>query len=412
MRIAACLLLAASCASLALADEWTHWRGPNYTGAAEARGLPAEFDAETNVRWRAALPGPGESTPVSADGRIFLTARMGNDLLGVCIDHATGKTLWTFKFGEAPEKTRDRMVSCSPVTDGRHVWFLFANTDLACVNVAGDRQVWRRNLREDFGEYRLLFGYAASPLLVDGRIYVAMINQGGQSYVLAVDARTGETAWKTNRDTEARGETRDSYSSPVPVKLGDATGIVVAGADVVTCHAAADGEEVWRFRYHPGSQAGRLVPTVAIEDGVMVGVRARGQGAYAADLSKAVPELLWQASADSPDVASPILHDGLAYVLDGEKKRLHCLAARTGEKVWTAELGARAPFWASPTLADGKIYCVSKRGEFRCVSAGRDGGEVLSQFSLDQRDCIATPVVVGDTLLVRTPAELICVAAE
>jgi hypothetical protein len=403
------VLIALCLSSVALAAEWPHWRGPNHNGTADADGLAAEFGEDRNVRWRVELPGIGEGTPVCANGRIYLPAYRDGDLLGACLDHATGEVLWIAELGKGERDRKERLVSCSPVTNGQNTWFAFSNGDVVCVDADGQEQ-WRLNLRERYGKFKMLFTYSASPLLVGDRLYIGMMVISGTDYVLCLDAETGETVWRTIRKTDAKGETQDSYASPVPLDLdGVRTGIVTAGGDLVTCHSAEDGKELWRFQYDQGARNNRLVPTVAIENGLLVGVRPRGDGAFVLDVTGPEPKRLWQADGGSPDVASPILHEGLIYIIDDKQKALRCVEARTQEELWSRRLGVRAPIWASPTLADGKVYCMSKRGEFRVVSAGRQGGQALAQVELKERDCLASPAVVGDTVLVRTPKELICV---
>jgi outer membrane protein assembly factor BamB len=273
--------------------------------------------------------------------------------------------------------------------------------------------VWQKNLVKDYGKIKLLWGYSASPLLIDERLFISVIHQGGPSYLLCLDAASGKELWKVDRRDKATGESRDSYSSPVPLTVAGRQAVVVAGADIVTCHAAEDGSELWRFAYHPKSmRSGRLVPTVVIDEGVLVGMGAKSRGSYAYDVSGPTPQKLWADDGHTPDVASSVLADGLLYVLNGERKHLTCCEARTRKELWQVKLGGRGPYWASPTLVDGKLYCINTDGDARVVSAGGDGGKLLASFRLEGGKALSTPAVVDGTVLVRVGQALLCAGGK
>jgi len=238
------------------AGDWPHWRGPFLNGSSDEKNLPDKWSQTENVTWVIDLPGPGSATPVIAGGKVFIssTDKNNNDLLAMCFDARNGEELWRKKLGESGRNVpRNNLATPSPVTDGRHVYFIYGSGDLAGLDIEGNI-LWSRNLEEEYGNISLKYGYSSSPLLYDNKLYILVLRRhtayrtprstGLDSFILAVDAGTGTNIWKQPRQTDAREETQDSYSSPILYQGTGPPELLVIGASNVTSNDAVTGKEL------------------------------------------------------------------------------------------------------------------------------------------------------------------------
>jgi len=163
----------------------------------------------------------------------------------LAFDRKTGQLLWDRSIGQGklPANKLHNMATPTPVSDGQHIWAMFGTGDLACLEPDGSF-VWQRNLVKEYGEYKTNHGYGSSPMLYDGKLFIACMHQG-PSYLVAVDAATGKNAWKTERNLGPKDEAQDSYSSPILVQTGGKTEVVLAGAESVNAYNPADGQQTW-----------------------------------------------------------------------------------------------------------------------------------------------------------------------
>ncbi len=224
----------------ATAQEWAQFRGPNGTGISATRNLPLEFGPQKNVLWKTPLP-QGHSSPVLGTDRIFVTGFEGNHLFTIALDRATGKELWK---KEVPRGREDHLqkpnnpASPSPVTDGQNVFVFFQDFGMLAYDKNG-RELWRVPL----GPFNSAFGLAASPILVEDKV-ILPCDQDTNSFMIAVDKKTGRTKWKINRPGVISG-----YSTPILYKPKDGgTQIIVAESFQLAAYAVATGEKVWWVR--------------------------------------------------------------------------------------------------------------------------------------------------------------------
>lgn len=401
--------------------DWPHWRGPTMNGvAAEAGGLPTEWGPEANVLWRQPLPGPAGSTPVIAGDRLFLTTPDGPELLLCAFDADSGEPLWrrTVTTGEKTMRGDEgNLASPSPSTDGRHIVTAMGDGQLACYTVAGD-PVWKFSLSERLTPLDIQFGYASSPILQDGHVYVQWLHGDGdpataEARVACFDLVTGDTVWAVKRETGAKKECEHAYSSPVLVD-----GVLIThGADAVVAYDTATGEERWRLggfnppgSYHPTL---RFVTSPAVGEGLLIAPSAK-KGQLAAlrlggegDQTGGEREA-WRLDQGTPDVPSPVVADGLVY-LCSENGNLACHDAVTGERLYRKRTVSDR-FRASPLLAGGNLYVTSRSGVVTVVRAGRDF-EILAKNDLGEA-MSSSPVPHHGRLYLRTFEALWAIGAE
>jgi outer membrane protein assembly factor BamB len=399
------LLLALILCSPVFAGDWPQWRGPNLNGFTDAAGLPDKLDPATNLVWSMPLPGQVSASPVVAGGKVFVSTIDDNQkLLAICLDDQTGKPLWQKQIGSAFDSNeRNNQGSPSPVTDGKNVWFYFGSGDLAAFDAAG-KPLWSRNIQKDYGEFQIKWLYASSPLLFDGKLYVQVLHSGDDSYLLAIDPLTGKTLWKQARTNDAIAESRESYATPIPASPNGKPEVVLIGGDAVTAHDAETGRELWRvtgYNARKNAQWRSIASVLPIDGMIIACAPQRGPVLGIQDgPDTASARVAWSTQQITSDVCVPLAMDHSAYVLLGERRKLVCIDPTTGKQKWSGSLPSDSVFRASPTGADGKIYCISESGDAFVLAA--DHFQILSQTSLGGRPCHASIAVSDGRVFVRT----------
>ena len=418
---AAMLLLGFGVAGSLRAENWPHWRGPRLTGVSEEKDLPTQWSPTENIAWKLPLPGPAGSTPVVWDDRIYLTTTDDDELFLCCVS-TQGKQLWQRRLGGVNRSIRGdegNLASPSPCTDGRNVWALVGNGALACFDRQGE-QVWEVDLQSRYGRLQLQYGYTSTPVLDQGRLYLQWIHGDRdaatrEAKVICLDGATGAELWQQMRPSDAHDECEHSYASPTLYRDEQGAFLITHGADYVVAHALDDGRELWRCggmnspgNYHPTL---RFVASPAIGDqlivvptakrGPVLGLRPHGRG----DITDSSTYVAWRYPDSTPDVPSPLIHDGLVY-LCRENGNLLCLDANSGAELYH-ERTVRDRHRASPVLADGKLYLTSRGGIVTVVRAGREF-EILAQNDM-QEEITASPVISNGTIYLRTFESLLAI---
>lgn len=392
-------LAALAAAGAAWASEWPNWRGPDRNGYSSHAGLPLEWshdgDSERNVVWKLPLPDRSGSTPIVVGKRIFLNVAEGDDLFLWMVDADSGEPVWQRRVGGGNRfQRKHNMSSPSPVTDGERVWVLTGTGALQAYDLDGE-PLWARELEQDYGRFGLNHGYGSSALLWQGVLYVPVLHgmkTDDPSYILAIDASSGETIWRQERLTEARMESPDAYITPALVESGDGLVLVINGGDVATGHDLASGRELWRVEgFNPRDSPMYRVVASPVSAGDLVFVPTRVSPMKALRLGAGgEPEILWETDR-GPDVPTPAT-DGETLYLLRDNGLLSRLDAATGAPDWENQRLEPGTYSASLLVADGKIYATSEDGVTTVV---RDGPEF---------EILATNQVEGFTLSSLAPA--------
>ena len=399
------------------ADNWQQWRGMHNDGISKETEAPIQWSQTENVKWRLPLPGEAASTPIIWEDKIFLTSAEQDALVLMCVS-IDGKELWKRTLGHGNRSVRGgegNSAAPSPVTDGEHVWAFLGTGDLACYDFEGN-QVWHTNLADRYGKFNLYFVMSTTPLVDKDRLYIHLIHSNAW-VVLALDKMTGKEIWKHNRESDATDECEQAYTSPILYRDAAREYLVVHGADYVTAHSLEDGSEIWRcgglnpeagynpslrFVATPVATEGLIVVPSA-KNGPVLGIDPAAQG----DITDSKWQR-WKLRRGTPDVPSPLIHEGLVY-LSGEKGGLTCLDAVTGERLYR-EPTHRYQHRASPVYANGFIYLTSRDGVVTVVKAGREFEIVASN---DMGEVIAaSPAIADGTLYLRSYQALYAIGGE
>ena len=400
---------------------WPQFRGPNSSGLGGGKP-PVEFGPDKNVRWKTAV-GPGLSSPIIWEGRIFLTEFDPDkkQLATLCIDRSTGKILWRRAVSpEQIEKVHEisSPAGSTPVTDGERVYVYFGSYGLLCYDLSGNLK-WERRFPMPENPY----GAVASPILV-GELLV-LNHQGKDAYLLAVNRRNGQTVWKTDRSMFQYG-----WSTPVHWRHDGIDEIVVLGGDFkpnqrLMAYNLADGAERWWVgglppcgKSTPVIGGGLLffaAPDIILEEAAerrnpqraaqiyannsanVIAVRPGGKG----EVSQT--NVAWSERKGVPGVPSPLYYNGRLYTfLNGGI--VFSRVAKTGELVYSGRLGAPGFYYSSPVAADNKIYIASEEG----VVVVLDAGEQLKVLATNKLDgsILATPALAQGNIYVRTENSL------
>lgn len=397
------------------ADSWPNWRGPSSNGVAPGKSYPTTWSTSQNMKWKVELPGPGASTPIVWNDRIYLTLGKEGKNSVLALDRS-GKTAWqTTLDAERPGKHKKATGSnSSPTTDGQHVYAYFKSGTLAALDLSG-KVVWEQNLQKLYGEDTLWWDLGTSPVLTQQHVVVAVM-QTGPSYLAAFDKLTGKPAWKQDRNLDAPSEAAQSYSTPVVVDENGKQTLVVLGADHVTAHAAETGKELWRVGgLNPtGHQYFRSIASPVVANGIVVAPYARGATVTgiklggSGDVTKS--HVVWTKQGAGTDVPTPVANGQRAYVCT-DKGELTCLDVQTGKVLWSGQTEKnRFAFSASPILADGKVYLTREDGKVFVIADGSEF-KVLAGNELDGETCVATPVFIDGQILIRTLNHLYCIGS-
>ncbi len=389
-----------------LQANWPRFRGWDGRGIVQDR-LPSDWQIETGegILWKTEVPLPGNSSPILWEDRIFLTGADQQTREVFCFDASTGQLVWRKEVPGTPESTAEvpkvmeatGYAAPTPVTDGRRVYAIFANGDLAALDFEG-RVRWARSL----GIPKNSYGHASSLAMYQDRLIVQFdqgIRDEELSRLFALDAATGRTIWQHVRDVP------NSWSSPIVMYVDDQAQIITCADPWVKANSPADGSLLWQadnLRGDVGPSPVFVGHTVyaANEFPGVAAIRADGQG----DVSQT--HLLWEADLGAPDTASPLATEELV-LLVASYGILTCYdAVEGGDPLW--ELDFDASFVSSPTLVGDQILLLGEDGEFYVVEATAEEGQIVAENHLGE-PCVTSPIVSNGRIIVRGEHHLICI---
>lgn len=467
-------LLIASFATIAIAakpatdaqQQWGHWRGPLANGVAPQGNPPSKWDAETNVKWKTAIPGRGSASPVVWGDRIFLLTavdtgrtddaveqtaaqepaeaaaeespreegrpergRFGRGDRGgrggrggpfggggpktyqqytvVCVDRASGDILWQKVAREAlpleAGHDTNTHASASATTDGQRVYCSFGSHGIYAYDFDG-KLIWEKDLGDM--QTRNGFGEGASPTIYRDTLIVPWDQESG-SFITALDAATGEEKWKEPRDEVT------TWNTPLVVEAAGKTQVIVNGSNRTRSYDLATGEEIWQC----GGQATNPIASIVELDGVvyaMTGHRGSAVIAISLDSEGDVTDtdaVVWESDLGGPYVPSPLLYGERLYFTKSSNGILSCVNARDGKPLIDQKrLAGVENIYASPVGAAGRVYITGRDGT-TLVIRDADELEVLATNTVGE-PVDASPAIVGDELFIRGENHLFCISEK
>ncbi|SPE61417.1 Pyrrolo-quinoline quinone (modular protein) [Verrucomicrobia bacterium] len=385
-----------------LEKNWPCFRGADANGASSFTNMPLKWDPNTGsgIGWKVAVPAGGFSSPIAWNGRVFLSGGDAARHEVLCFSGQTGQILWRqavtdvpgspAKPVEVPESSG--VAAATMATDGRRVYAVFANGDLAAYSLEG-KLAWSKG----FGALKNPYGHASSLVTWEGRLIV-QLDQGeseeGKSRLYALDGRTGQVLWQQPRKVPS------SWASPIVFEAAGKTQVVALALPWAISYSATDGTELWRVE----CLSGEVLPSPTLADGrlfvaspseKLLAIRPDGQG----DVTKT--HVVWTTEANIPDIASPVSNGELVFTLSGAGV-LTAFDAKDGKKQWEHDFDM--DFHASPGLAASRLYLFSQKGTALVVEAARQFREL---FRTEMGDSFhASPAFVSDGIVLRGATNL------
>lgn len=429
------------CSAHLSAENWPQWRGPGGQGISRETKLPAAWTPEKNIAWKVEVPGRGHSAPVVWNDRVFITTAIEGaavpgakaiehidagkpflhpDSMGadrkqtykvMAYDGRTGKLLWERTSWEgAPFDNRHRkgsFASPSVATDGKLVFAYFGAEGVYAYDVNGG-PVWKTSV----GKVKTLgLGAASSPVLYRDLVILQCDDDDGrESAIVALDTRTGKERWRTKRPVQV------SWSTPVLVEApstgsGQAarTELVTNGTEWIIAYDPATGKELWRTKgvesnaiHTPIVGDGVVIVTAGFPAKKTIAIRPGGSG----DVTNTA-RILWTYAKGTAYVVSPILYEGLVYLVN-DRGVITAMDARTGDIRYE---GGRVPvpasFMGSPVAADGRILMTSEDGDTFVIRAGPKH-EVLATNSVGE-PVYTTPAISNGRIYIRGEKHLFAI---
>jgi len=386
---------------------WPRFRGPNGQGIGEAATIPVQW-TEKDYNWKVELPGGGHSSPVVWGEKVFVTcadAKTAKRIL-LCLSTKDGHTLWKREYPSevCHLNSLSSFAVTTPPVDAHRVYFSWGTPDnQPIVALTHDgKEVWRA----DLGPFKSQHGHGPSPALLDGLLVVPGEQLEG-SYLIALDAATGSTRWRTQRR-----DVKAAYSTPCVwcPDGGAAQLIFTSTAHGISSIDPAAGKVNWEAaEVFPQSQ--RVVSSPVIAGDLILGTcgtGGRGRSVVAvrppAAGSGAKAEVAWEIMKDAPYVPTGVTHGGLVFMWS-ERGTVHCIRAAGGEIVWKEQVGGN--YFGSPVRVGDRLYCISMQGDVVVVAA-TEQYKFLAKNPLGEKSQ-ATPAVAGGRMYLRTWSHLISI---
>ncbi|MHC4876954.1 MAG: sulfatase-like hydrolase/transferase [Planctomycetota bacterium] len=410
---------------------WHQWRGPEANGVSRTAKPPLEWSEDRNIKWKVAIEGQGNASPIIWGDKVFVltainTGRVDPSLpkpedqpkrvFGIkhpntfyrfevlCLDRHTGKELWRQTASEhVPHEGTHHdadFASASPTTDSERLYCWFGSAGLYCYDLDGKR-LWERNLGKAYVGASL--GEGCSPVVHDDRVIIVR-DHARQSTIEVLDAKSGNTVWKKNRDEP------NAWATPRVIEHSGKTQVITAASKMVRSYDLDTGDIIWQC----SGLTGNVTPCPVVEDGVvycMSGYEGYSLLALPLDAQGDISDsdnIIWSKDKGTPYVPSPVLYDGLLYFTQSNQGILTAVDSRSGDTVIER---TRLPdifnMYSSPVGADGRVYFTGRNGT-TLVSKRSGKLEVLATNKLDD-EFNSSPAIVGTQLFLRGRKSLYCI---
>ncbi len=407
--------------------DWPSWRGAGGTGVAAAEeDPPTHWTTEFGVKWKAPLPGPGNSSPIVIGERIFLTqfSPESRERLLLCFDASDGKELWRHaEVADVDEWTHPSNPLCaaSPVSNGSVVLCFFGQPGLFCFDLDG-KVLWNKS----WGTPQHLFGGGPSPVLVND-IVVVTFGPGVEQFYAGLSVVDGAELWRIDmprvdavnplegpnapplpKETDLR-DPFGSWATPVVLNLETGVEVILTMPGELRGVAPETGETLWtctgpaeQVLGSPAFGAGVL----ALQGGTAMAIKPGGRG----DVGET--QVQWTMKNDPARIGSPIIVGDYLFgiTMNGI---VDCSRISDGERLWRERMsdgGANGGSWGSLVAANGRIYALTQSGTTYVFEAASTY-KPLSINPLGEATN-ASPAIAGMAIYIRTNNHLWCISTN
>ena len=417
-----CFIITVAVVTPTLGENWPGWRGPRGDGSSLDAAPPKRWNGETgeNIAWKVPMPGLGHASPVVWNDRVFLASCLveSGERVLICFSRRSGKQLWqqtVFQGGLEVIHPLNSFASGTPATDGERVYVGFleaSDKQVVAPNVGSERLInpgeivvaaYDMGGKQEWvvrvGDFVSAHGFSSCPVLFKDMVIING-DHDGDSYLVALDKKTGEERWRTMR----RHKTR-SYATPIIREIDGRIQMVLSGSQCVTSFNPQDGSRNWEIDGPTQQFVASMVydgklffMTCGYPDYHVMGIRPDGQG------NVTDSHIAWQHSLARCYVPSPVVLKGFLLVAD-DRGTVNCFDAKDGTVVWKERLGSH--YSASLVHANGLAYFLADDGITKIVRPGKKL-EVVAENPLGEH-CIASPAISDGQLLIRGEKHLFCI---
>lgn len=400
-----CTLLVLAASHLQ-ADNWPVWRGPRGDGTSSEKNIPTEWSGSSNVVWKTEVPGLGHASPVVWKDKIFTVTCLpkSEERVLVCFDRNNGELLWQQAVIKSPLERKHSLnshASSTPATDGKLIYVAFLEINkmvVAAYDLSG-KQKWL--VRP--GVFSSQHGFCSSPLLFKDKVIVNG-DHDGESYIVALDRKTGETLWKTPRQNKTR-----SYCAPLIREMAGRTQMTLSGDKSCASYDPNDGKLIWiidgpteQFVASPvySEKCKLLFFSGGYPDHHIIAVNPDGKG------NVTDTKIVWRTHKGVAYVPSPII-EGDYFLIVSDSGVAHCFEAATGKLQWQERTGEQH---ASLVSANGQVYFLNDDGVTYVIKPGPEF-QLTAKNELGER-CFASPAISNGQLFIRGDRHLFCIGRK
>ena len=402
-RLLALWVIGVALGTAAKAEDWPCWRGPRLDGTSHERNLPLHWSSQSNVVWKAALPGVGHASPIVCRERIFIISALpeSEQRQLFCLDRATGHTLWQQTVLAAPlehKHSLNSFASSTLATDGSLIFTAFLDRDrmyVAAYDFAGNKK-WGVHP----GPFASRHGFCSSPILYRDKV-ILNGDHDGDSYLVALSRADGHVLWKTPREHHTR-----SYCAPLIGEIGGRAQMVLSGDKCVASYDPDSGALRWmmdgpteQFVASPvySQVCGLIFITGGFPDHHILAIRPDGSG------NVTQTHIAWRTTQGAAYVPSPIV-EGDYFLVISDSGVAHCFDAASGKLHWKERLGEEH---ASFVSAEGLVFALNDKGVMNIIKPGPQF-ERIAQNEIGER-CFASPAISGEQIFLRGESHLYCI---
>ncbi len=389
-------------AATAQAETWPGWRGPRGDGTSIEKNVPIKWDP-ADAYWKTELPGKGHASPIVWGGRIFTVTALPEtkERVLLCLDRNTGRILWQRTVVQGPlEKLHkeNSYASGTPATDGERIYVTFRVGDdivVAAHDFSSGKQLWLVRPGTHSGEW----GFSNEPVLFKDKVIVDGDSKG-ESFLIALGRKDGKTLWRKNRSNKGI-----SYSAPLIREMAGRIQLIQCGDRCVASFDPDTGEQLWKvdgpseeFVASPvySEKAGLVFVSSSWPKRFLLAIRPDGKG------NVTETHIAWQDTKGAPYVPSMIVADDFLLSVNTAGTAF-CYEAATGQVLWQQKLGRHH---ASPVLVDGRIFFINDNGQVNVIKPDREF-KCIATYELGEL-CYASPAVSDGQVIVRGFQHLFC----
>ncbi len=421
---------------------WHYWRGPHATGKAVNANPPTTWSEKENIRWKVPIPGLGHATPIIWKDKIYIQTAVQGEMANpesteeetqpdesqtrrrrgrrgdrnrplpifkfklLALNRSDGSIAWekTLRESKPHEGIHGHasFASNSPITDGEFIYAYFGSRGLYCLDMKGNKK-WEK----DIGKMvkRNSFGEGSCPM-IHGDTIVILQDHERQSFIIALNKRTGDEIWKVDRDEPT------TWTSPIVVDYNGKSQVIVPASNRTRSYDLASGDLIWEC----GGLTSNVVPSPMYKDGHIYVLS--GHGGYSIqsiNLALASGDItgteavVWQYNRDTPYVPSALLSGDIIYFLRKNQNILTAIDRNSGKILYREQrVQGVGDVYASIVGAAGRFYIASRNGTVAVIKEGSKY-EMLAQNRLDE-SFNASPAIVGSELYLRGAKHLYCIA--